>query len=329
MNTELLQGTLAATRERAIDRAAEIIVDGGIVAFPTETVYGLGADAFNPEAIAGVFRAKRRPADNPLIVHVDGLEGFLACAVLNRRAEMLIKHAMPGPLTLVLESRDEVPVIARAGLPTVALRMPDHALALQLIAAAGPLVAPSANLSGRPSPTTAMHVLDDLSGRIDAVLDGGPCRVGIESTVLDLTGQAPTILRPGRMTAEEISAILGEEVVEPATWAPEGSDVAESAPRAPGMKYRHYAPRVPVRLLISESPPDVAALDPTIIILTTERHLDRFAGSDVRPLREETLYAEFRAAEEEHVAAILIYAMPGELSGGLMNRIMKAVEPDS
>ncbi|MBS1911679.1 MAG: threonylcarbamoyl-AMP synthase [Bacteroidetes bacterium] len=315
MRTEFLEATNAETLNDAVGRAAELIAGAEVVAFPTETVYGLGADAFNPAAIAKVFRAKGRPADNPLIVHVADVESMLRCGSLGADALLLAAAFMPGPLTLVVPSHPAVPPIARAGLPGVALRMPAHPVAAALIALTGPLVAPSANRSGRPSPTTAAHVMADLEGAIAAVLDGGPCTIGIESTVVDLTDDLPAILRPGTIPAAALEAVLGR----PLRSAGHG----EEAPRAPGMKYRHYAPTVPVRLVIAPAPPVPGAAG-GCMILTTARHAGLFPGHAVELLSERTLYALFREADRQGVAEVLIYAEPGELDAGLLDRITKA-----
>lgn len=240
-----------------IARAAAVIRRGGLVAFPTETVYGLGADALDPRAVARIFAAKGRPPDNPLIVHVAGAEdAFRLATRVPPAARRLAADFWPGPLTLVLPRSDLVPPITAGGLDTVALRMPDHPVALALIRAAGcPVAAPSANLSGRPSPTTAQHVLEDMAGRVDLVVDGGPARVGVESTVIDLSREPPVLLRPGGVTLERLRAAVGGVEVDPAVWA-EG--VVATA-RAPGMKYRHYAPRA--GLVLVEGPPEAAAAE--------------------------------------------------------------------
>lgn len=213
------------------------------MAFPTETVYGLGANALDPEAVAGIFEAKGRPSDNPLIVHVASPSevGALVRQVPGAAA-VLMEAFWPGPLTLVMPKAEGVPDAVTAGLDTVGVRMPRHAVALELIRLAGvPVAAPSANRSGRPSPTAAEHVAEDLSGRVDVILDGGPTGVGVESTVLDLTGRVPIVLRPGGVTPEDLSRALGAEVeVDPRVLVTGGT----SGPvRSPGMKYRHYAPR--------------------------------------------------------------------------------------
>lgn len=322
MPAELLNGVDALAREHAVARAAELLRGGLLVAFPTETVYGLGADALNPAAIAAAFDAKGRPADNPLIVHVHGLEALVRCAVpdaiASERLARIAAAFMPGPITVVLPAAPAIPAIARAGLPTVALRIPDHPLALELLAATGPLVAPSANRSGRPSPTTAAHVFEDLADRIAAVLDGGPCRVGLESTVLDLSADRPAILRPGEIDAAAIERVLGEDLAARGTGA--------DRPKAPGMKYRHYAPAARVRLLLGRQLPKPASLPVGCMVLTTPRHAERFDGCDVRSLRADTLYALFREADLRGLREIVIYAEPDELSDALLDRVRKAAE---
>jgi L-threonylcarbamoyladenylate synthase len=225
-----------------VRRAAEVIVGGGLVAFPTETVYGLGADALNPDAVRRVFAVKGRPPDNPLIVHIAAPEGLEGVAVrVPPRARALASAFWPGPLTLVLPRAPRVPLATTGGLDTVAVRMPAHPVALALIRAAGrPIAAPSANRSGRPSPTTAAHVLEDLEGQVDVVLDGGPCPVGVESTVLDLTEEPPVILRPGGVPREALEAVLGRVRLL--------GEVPHAGRRSPGTRYRHYAPRAALLL---------------------------------------------------------------------------------
>lgn len=240
----------------AVKKAACILKRGGLVAFPTETVYGLGANAFDAKAVAAIFKAKGRPPDNPIIVHVADREQVSSLAEnISSRAKALMDNFWPGPLTLVLPVKGGVPAEVTAGLRTVAVRMPDHPVALALIKAAGvPVAAPSANISGSPSPTSAEHVLHDLNGRIDAVLDGGAAGVGVESTVLDLTENVPVILRPGGVTPEDLRCVIGE--VEVASTGGAGFSCGEG-PRSPGMKYAHYAPRAPLTLV--EGRPDAVA----------------------------------------------------------------------
>jgi len=234
--------------ERKIRIAARLILEGKLVAFPTETVYGLGADALNAPAVRRIFEAKGRPADNPLIVHIANFKDLKRLArEIPREARLLAERFWPGPLTLVLPRGEEVPDVTTGGLDTVAVRMPAHPIALALIRASTPIAAPSANISGKPSPTLAEHVIDDFYGRIEAIIDGGETRVGVESTVLDLTSEKPTLLRPGGLPLEEIEEAIGEVAIHPAVRG-KLVDIA----RAPGMKYRHYSPNAQV--IVVEGP---------------------------------------------------------------------------
>lgn len=232
-----------------IRAAAEVIREGGLVAFPTETVYGLGANALDEGAVLRIFEAKKRPPDNPLIVHVAEMEDLqLLAERVPPEVEKLVGGFWPGPLTLLLERSELVPDATAAGLATVAVRMPSHPIALALIREAGiPIAAPSANLAGRPSPTTAQHVLDDLSGRIEMVIDGGPAGFGVESTVLDMTAHPPSVLRPGPVTVEELARVLDRVDIHPIAKAEIPVEVAVA--RAPGMKYKHYSPKAHVTLV--------------------------------------------------------------------------------
>lgn len=245
MNTLLLNAT-----EKDIETAAGIIRLGGLVAMPTETVYGLAADALDGQSVKKIFKAKGRPADNPLIVHIADLsdiERLELAKSFPEKARKLAQAFWPGPLTLIVEKGDAIPDEVSAGLSTVAIRMPAHPVARRLIERSGcALAAPSANSSGLPSPTTAQHVLDDLSGKIDAVIDGGACEVGVESTVMTLVGDIPRILRPGFVTKEQIEAVIGAVEVDRAVLHHiENNEKASS----PGMKYKHYSPRVKVVLV--------------------------------------------------------------------------------
>jgi L-threonylcarbamoyladenylate synthase len=224
-----------------IRQAAKIIKRGGIVAFPTETVYGLGADVFNPLAAARIFEVKRRPYFDPLIVHVAGYADLEKLVTeIPSDAKRLMERFWPGPLTVVLLKRAEVPDLVTAGLPTVAVRMPKHAMTLSLIRLADcPIVGPSANPFGYLSPTTAEHVQDQLGSQIDFILDGGPCEVGVESTILSFSEKKPRLLRPGGVPLEEIESIIGEVEITP---------IEKGRPSAPGMLPRHYAPRTPIIL---------------------------------------------------------------------------------
>lgn len=246
--TKILKINPLSPEPSKIKEAAEVIKKGGTVAFPTETVYGLGADALNPEAIRKVFKAKGRPSDNPLIVHIAGIDDLKFIAMKPTKAALaLIERFWPGPLTLILKKKKVVPAIVTGGLDTVAVRMPDNRIALALIETSGvPLVAPSANISGRPSPTKAQDVAADLSGRVEMIIDGGKTRIGIESTVIDMTTRPPVLLRPGGLPVEEIEKVIG-----PVRRLSEELKLSKSEPvRSPGMKYRHYAPRA--RMVIIE-----------------------------------------------------------------------------
>jgi len=232
-----------------LKRAAALLQSGCLVAFPTETVYGLGANALDAEAVLGIFQAKGRPADNPLIVHIVEMEELVGLTDgIPEVAKQLMTHFWPGALTLVFRRSAAVPDGVTGGLDTVAVRMPVHPVARKLLKlAAVPVAAPSANRSGRPSPTTAQHVLEDMDGRIPMIVDGGPCEVGVESTVLDVTVQPPMLLRPGGITREMIEAVIGPITLD--SHLAGGTD----KPKSPGMKYTHYAPRAPMTLFIGDT----------------------------------------------------------------------------
>ncbi len=236
---------LSAQAPETASIAADLIQKGELVAIPTETVYGLGANGLDEEAVAKIFQAKGRPQDNPLILHICGPEQIeLFCHHIPQSAYDLAAAFWPGPLTLVLPARDVVPRRTTGGLDTVAVRCPDNAVTREIIRLSGvPIAAPSANISGKPSTTTAQHVLHDHDGKIAAIVDGGPCRVGVESTIVDLTEERPRLLRPGGIGPEQLLAVLGDLVVDKAVTAPIDKDAVV---KAPGMKYRHYAPAEPV-----------------------------------------------------------------------------------
>jgi len=234
-----------------IEQAAAILRRGGLVGIPTETVYGLGANGLDPEAVERIFLAKQRPQDNPLILHIpcaQWLEDY--CCDIPHTAGLLAERFWPGPLTMVLYRQDCVPDVVTAGLDTVGMRCPDHELCREIIRHAGvPVAAPSGNTSGRPSPTTAAHMAEDMDGRIDAIVDGGPCRVGVESTIIDLTCQPPRLLRPGGITLEQLREVLGEVAVDAAVTRKLKKG---EKPKAPGMAYRHYAPKAPVTVVTGD-----------------------------------------------------------------------------
>lgn len=325
----------------AVRCAAEILQAGGVVAFPTETVYGLGADARDAAAVKKIFKAKKRPGDNPLIVHVSALAQVESLVrEIPPRGELLARHFWPGPLTLVLPKSDLLPAETTAGLNSVAVRVPAHPLALLLLeTAALPVAAPSANLSGSPSPTTADHVLADLAGRIDAVLDGGACEVGVESTVLSLLTSPPALLRPGGVTLAQLCAVLGEEVADLSS----GAASYEGTPPSPGMKYRHYAPHA--RLLLVEAGTELEQRIATLaaamqhkgvtpgLLLTTETAA---AFTDFSPLEvlgsqqdpeavARQLYGAMRRLDSMEIDVIIAEGLPAEDIGlALMNRLRKA-----
>ena len=240
MITEYIKGS----DDCGIERSGEILRNGGLVAFPTETVYGLGANGLNADAVKSIYEAKGRPSDNPLILHITSLEQAEQIAELNENAIKLARRFWPGPMTVVLPKKSIVPKRVTGGLSTVAVRMPSNDTARKLINAAGvPIAAPSANISGKPSPTTAKDVARDMDGKIPIIIDGGDCDIGIESTVIDLAGDVPMILRPGGITLDMVREVLPECVMEEGLCEPYKSD---KAPKCPGMKYKHYAPEAQV-----------------------------------------------------------------------------------
>lgn len=296
--TQVLELDPEHPQQDAIKRAASIIRDGGLVAFPTETVYGLGADAMNENAVQKIFEAKGRPSDNPCIVHIASRRMLDMVSIeINANAELLIKEFWPGPLTLVLERKPDVPTSVTAGLSTIAVRMPNNSIALELIHAAGvPIAAPSANSSGRPSPTTAKHVFDDLSGRVDLILDGGDTKIGIESTVLDMTSDPPIILRPGWITKEMLRSVIGA--------------VGESASeqelrRSPGTRHRHYSPRARVILVENGQSQQIEKL--------CVEHLDRgpvgFIGHSRLSINNDLFYPIYLEAEADKYAHSIYWAL--------------------
>ncbi len=253
MNTQLLPAT-----EDSLALAAKLLADGQLVAFPTETVYGLGANAFNKDAVLGIFAAKGRPADNPLIVHIHDRSQLNDICEVTPAALRLMDAFWPGPLTIILPRKAAVPREVSAGLDTVAVRMPSHPVAAALLRACGlPIAAPSANRSGKPSPTTAAHVLEDMDGRIPLILDGGPCDVGLESTVISLVDERPCILRPGGVTKDMLESVLGEVGLAGSILRP--LEKGEKA-LSPGMMYRHYSPDGQVTLIEGEESAVMEAL---------------------------------------------------------------------
>lgn len=312
------QTPILKTSPDSIDEAARVLKRGGLVAFPTETVYGLGADASNDHAIAAVFAAKGRPRFNPLIVHFPDAAAATAAVVFDRRAKALADAFWPGPMTLVLPRRDGagISLLASAGLETLAVRVPCQPMARQFLAAAGcPVAAPSANRSSSISPTTAAHVAADLDGRIDLILDGGPCQVGLESTVIDLSTERPALLRPGGLAPEEIEAVIG----------PLAAPAINGAPKSPGMLSRHYAPGRPVRLNAVAADPGEALLGfgPTAAGATRNLSPD----GDLREAAA-NFFAMMRELDAGDFSAIAVSPIPQTGLGRAINdRLRRAATP--
>ena len=337
MNTELFHITQVEGNENLIARAGEMLREGGLVVFPTETVYGLGGLATSDAAAKAIYEAKGRPSDNPLIIHVASPEEAEPYAVTCDTYYRLAKKFMPGPLTVILPKKDSIPLSVTGGLDTVAVRCPAHPVACALIRAAGaPVAAPSANRSGRPSPTCAAHVVDDLDGRVAAIIDGGECEVGLESTIVKLEGDKAILLRPGAITADALSCVC-ETSIAPAVTAA----LAENErPLSPGMKYRHYAPQSPLVLLDGERDAVSAFLkdqakDPSVGILCYDEEQPLLAGrATLFPIgaREDLatqarrLFAALREADKhEHLQKLYAHLPPKTGVGlALYNRCIRA-----
>jgi L-threonylcarbamoyladenylate synthase len=327
---------LSAAEENTPKIAAEILRTGGLVAIPTETVYGLGANGLDPDAVAKIFIAKGRPQDNPLILHVAEtrqIEEF--CYDIPESAYALAERFWPGPLTMVLKARDTVPKCTTAGLPTVAVRCPDHDITRRIIALAGvPVAAPSANISGKPSTTTAQHVLHDHDGKIDAIVDGGACRVGVESTIVDLSEDRPRLLRPGGITPEELLGVLGDLVVDKAVTQQLNQ---EAVVKAPGMKYKHYAPQAEV-IIVAGSRESASRyihkrIAPNDRVLCFDEELDLYAdcnplsyGSEADPATLSAgLFAALRELDTPEVGRIYARCpVGGGIAYAVQNRLKKA-----
>ena len=325
----------------AIERAGKIIREGGLVAFPTETVYGLGGDALNPEASGKIYAAKGRPSDNPLIIHICRLEDiYKIVSDFPEEAKQLAERFWPGPLTMVLPKSEVVPKETTGGLDTVAVRMPVDPIALSFIDEAGGYVAaPSANLSGRPSPTSAKYVIEDMQGRIDMILDGGDVEIGLESTIVDLTGEVPMLLRPGYITVEMLKEVLGEVAIDRTILDGDCLD----KPKAPGMKYKHYAPKGELTIVMGQQDKvldkinEMASLamerGETVGIIGTDETIDKYCGSSkksVGPRSDEVsiakrLYRILREFDDENVTVIFSESFDaGGMGQAIMNRLLKA-----
>ncbi len=323
--------------------AAQFIKQGLLVAFPTETVYGLGADALNADAVSALFAAKNRPLDNPPIVHVsDASEVSRLVQQVSPKAELLMEHFWPGPLTLVFKKKPIVPNVTTANLDTVAIRMPKNDVALALIRESGcPIAAPSANLAGKPSPTTAQHVFEDLNGRIDAILDGGATKIGVESTVLDVTVNPPMLLRPGGTPLEALQKAVGEVQLHPFILSE--TEMPQEKARSPGMTHKHYAPKAPVILIegapegivrkIKELTNEYRLKGKRVGVLATDESAGVYEADVVKSLGSRqnvdvvaaNLFRLLREFDFEEVDVIFAEAVPQEGLGlAVMNRLRKA-----
>ena len=316
--------------------AAELLQQGQLVAIPTETVYGLGANGLDPEAVAKIFAAKGRPQDNPLILHIADpgqMEDF--CHSIPESAYRLAEAFWPGPLTMVLPAKDCVPKCTTAGLPTVAVRCPDNAVTRQIIRLAGvPVAAPSANISGKPSTTTAQHVLDDHNGKLPLIVDGGACRVGVESTIVDLTEDTPRLLRPGGITPEQLTEVLGKLTVDKAVTAQIDKDAVV---KAPGMKYRHYAPQCPLVIVSGSSEAAAkyirAHYAPGERVLCFEEEMALYQGCDPLSYGSEAdvntlsagMFAALRVLDDPNVTKVYARCpQGGGVAYAVQNRLKKA-----
>ncbi len=332
MNTLLLSAQAPDTPRIA----AQIIKDGGLVAIPTETVYGLGANGLSEEAVSKIFIAKGRPQDNPLILHVAAPQDMeKLCHHIPESAYRLAEAFWPGPLTIVLPARDIIPKRTTGGLSTVAIRCPDSAVTREIIRLSGcPIAAPSANISGKPSTTTAQHVMHDHNGKIEAVVDGGSCRVGVESTIVDLTEDRPRLLRPGGITPEQLVSVLGDLVVDKAVTAQIDKDAVV---KAPGMKYKHYAPQCEV-VIVSGSREKAAQYIHRHYasgdrVLCFEEELPLYGDCDPLSYGQEShvetlsagLFAALRILDDPHVRKVYARCpVGGGVAYAVQNRLKKA-----
>jgi L-threonylcarbamoyladenylate synthase len=342
MKTEILKLDANNPDLDKVGYAAEIIKAGGLVAFPTETVYGLGANALDETAVKGIFAAKGRPADNPLIVHIAD-KGALCelTSSIPPVAGTLMDNFWPGPLTMIFNKSMAVPRITTGGLDTVAVRMPSHPVALALIAKSGlPIAAPSANTSGKPSPTIAQHVIEDLFGKVDMIIDAGSTNVGLESTVLDVTVSPPAILRPGGITPEQLESVFQRIEIDPTLMSQVASNVV---PRSPGMKYKHYSPKAEVIIVegsldsmtagISRLACRYASEGKKVGILATDQTKSSYQCSEVISMGDRdnpetiaaSLFRDLREFDERHADIIIAEAVDSSGIGlAVMNRMSKA-----
>lgn len=342
MNTILRKVDVDNIDMEVIKEASDILHAGDMVAFPTETVYGLGADALDEMASKKIYAAKGRPSDNPLIVHVANEQQILPLVKeIPESARKLMKAFWPGPLTIIFNKSDVVPYGTTGGLDTVAIRMPNHKVALTLIEESNiPIAAPSANTSGRPSPTTAMHVMDDLNGKISMVIDGGAVGIGIESTIVDVTGDIPMILRPGYINKKMLEEVVGEVTIDKAILGPVSPDLK---PKAPGMKYKHYAPKADFTMFdgnidkvadrINELAESYIKKGYKVGIISSDESKDRYRYGEVISIGSrnneisisKNLYKVLREFDDKQVDYILGETFRSEeLGQAIMNRLLKA-----
>ena len=344
METEVIQideQNIDEVAEKDLVRAGDIIKRGGLVAFPTETVYGLGGDALNPESSKKIYAAKGRPSDNPLIVHVADMEDLKAIVKeVPDTARKLAKAFWPGPLTMIMNKNDKVPYETTGGLDTVAIRMPNNAIALELIRnSGGYIAAPSANTSGRPSPTLARYCIEDLSGKIEMILDGGQVGIGLESTIVDLTSDTPMILRPGYITHEMLKEVLGEVAVDKTII--DGN--SKERPKAPGMKYRHYAPKGQLTIVQGEQKEvtqyinlkakEALAQGKKVGVIGTDATLDLYHADVVKSVGDRNdektiaheLFKVLREFDDENIDIMFSESFDDSGIGqAIMNRLLKA-----
>ncbi len=342
MKTEILKIDINNIDAEKIKYSAEVIKSGGLVAFPTETVYGLGANGLDEKAVKKIFEAKGRPSDNPLILHIaDRKQVFELAKDVPSNAGKLMDSFWPGPLTMIFNKAQNVPGVISAGLDTVALRMPSHPIALALIKESGvPIAAPSANTSGRPSPTNAKHVIEDLSGKIDVIIDAGNAKIGLESTVLDVTVDPPVVLRPGGITLKQIGDVIGHADIDPTLMTKAEGDFR---PRSPGMKYKHYSPKADV-IIVEGSPDRVlqkikelvcmhSQKGKTVGVLATDQTKELYPSVEVISLGDRdkletvaaNLFWALREFDKKNVDIIVAEAVDYEGIGlAVMNRMKKA-----
>lgn len=345
MITKILDVSEEPINSQYIREASEILKNGGLVAFPTETVYGLGGDATDKEASRKIYAAKGRPSDNPLIVHIADFQQLVDISKdLPDTAKKLADAFWPGPLTMVVNKNEVIPYETTGGLDTVAVRMPSHLVALSLIRESGCMIAaPSANTSGRPSPTKASHVYDDLNGKIEVILDGGPVDIGLESTIVDLTEDVVTILRPGYINMEMLSSVVGEVRIDPGIVYNDKGTTNGAKPKAPGMRYKHYAPKGDLTIVSGEEAAVVKAIGQftkeakaaghKVGIIATSATADKYTDGEVLVIgsREDeksiahNLYDILRRFDELDVDIIYSesFATP-HIGQAIMNRLLKA-----